>query len=152
MEGAGEAGSAGAAVQGENLKVAAAAKAEGQAFLAANAQKEGVTALDSGLQYQVIRAGTGAVPSLSDDVKIHYRGTLLDGTVFDETYERGEPATMPVARLISGWTEALMRMKTGAKWELYIPSDLAYGFRGQPPHIPSNATLIFEVELLEIVE
>lgn len=138
--------------QGENFRAAGIAKAKSVAFLAENAKKEGVVVMESGLQYRVIREGTGAIPVLSSDVKVHYRGALMDGTVFDETYERGKPATMGVARLITGWTEALMMMKTGAKWELCIPPDLGYGFRGHPPRIPSNTALVFEVELIEIVD
>lgn len=125
-------------------------KKDGEDFLAANRQKEGVVALDSGLQYKIIREGNGDIPKATDKVKVHYRGTLIDGTVFDSSYERGVPAEFFVRGVIKGWTEALQRMKTGAKWQLFIPSELAYGERGTGSAIGPNATLLFEVELLEI--
>ncbi|BCA80625.1 FKBP-type peptidyl-prolyl cis-trans isomerase [Desulfuromonas sp. AOP6] len=125
-------------------------KKEGQVFLAENAKKEGVVSLPSGLQYKVVSAGEGASPKAEDTVSVHYRGTLVDGTEFDSSYSRGEPATFPVNGVIPGWTEALQLMKKGAKYELYIPAELAYGQRGAGPAIGPNATLIFEVELLEI--
>ena len=125
--------------------------AEGTAFLEANKSKKGVTALASGLQYKVIKEGTGKTPALSDKVKTHYRGRLIDGTEFDSSYKRNQPAEFPVTGVIKGWTEALQLMKEGAKWELYIPANLAYGERGRPG-IPPNATLIFEIELLEVVK
>ena len=130
----------------------AAAQGEGQAFLDANAQKEGVTVTESGLQYEIMTEGTGAKPGFEDQVSVHYHGTLIDGTVFDSSVERNEPATFPLNRVIRGWTEALMLMPVGSKWKLVIPSDLAYGERGGPGgKIGPGATLIFEVELLEIL-
>ncbi len=122
----------------------------GEAFLAANAKKPGVKTTDSGLQYKVVKAGSGKQPSGSDMVEVHYRGTLIDGTEFDSSYSRGEPTSFPVNGVIRGWTEALTMMKEGAKWELYIPSDLAYGPRGAGALIGPNATLVFEVELLKV--
>lgn len=127
---------------------AEANKTEGGIFLTANAAKEGVVSLDSGLQYKIITEGAGANPQSSDTVSVHYRGTLIDGTEFDSSYSRGEPASFPVTAVIPGWTEALQLMKEGAKWELYIPSDLAYGPSGSGGVIGPNATLLFEVELL----
>jgi FKBP-type peptidyl-prolyl cis-trans isomerase FklB len=124
--------------------------AEGAAFLAENAKKEGVTTLPDGLQYKVLTAGTGPSPKATDTVKTHYKGRLIDGTVFDSSIDRGQPATFGVKQVIAGWTEALQKMKVGDKWELYIPSDLAYGLRGSPPAIGPNAMLIFEIELLGI--
>ncbi len=125
-------------------------KKQGEEFLAANAKKEGVNTLKSGLQYKVIREGDGAIPSAKDTVKVHYRGTLIDGTEFDSSFKRGEPANFGVTGVIKGWTEALQLMKTGAKWQLFIPSELAYGARGTGSNIGPNSTLIFDVELLEI--
>jgi FKBP-type peptidyl-prolyl cis-trans isomerase FklB len=125
--------------------------AAGKAFLAANGKKEGVKVLPSGLQYKVIKKGTGKTPTAADKVKTHYRGTLIDGTEFDSSYKRGKPAEFGVVKVIKGWTEALLLMKEGAKWELYIPADLAYGERARQT-IPANSTLIFEIELLEIVK
>mgnify|MGYP002623728325 CR=1 FL=1 len=127
-------------------------KAEGEAFLKANKEKEGVKATDSGLQYKILQEGDGESPKETDTVKVHYHGTLLDGTVFDSSVERGEPAQFPVNRVIAGWTEALQLMKVGDKYRLYIPSSLAYKERGAGGDIGPNATLIFDVELLEIVE
>ncbi len=124
-------------------------KKEGAAFLAANATKPGVVTLPSGLQYKVLVAGTGPKPSATDSVVCNYRGSLLDNTEFDSSYKRGQPATFPVSGVIKGWTEALQLMPVGSKWQLFIPSDLAYGERGQGP-IGPNATLVFEVELLSI--
>jgi FKBP-type peptidyl-prolyl cis-trans isomerase FklB len=123
---------------------------EGEAFLAENAQKEGVTVLPSGLQYRVVEAGKGKSPTAENMVTVHYRGRLVDGTEFDSSYERGEPATFPVAGVIPGWTEALQLMQEGAKWELVIPPALAYGERGAGQVIGPNAVLIFEVELLKV--
>ena len=125
-------------------------RAEGEAFLAAKAQEEGVIKTDSGLMYKVITAGTGATPKATDTVVAHYAGTLIDGTEFDSSYKRGNPATFGVSNLIPGWVEALQIMPVGSKWELYIPGDLAYGPRGNQG-IPPSATLIFELELLDIV-
>ncbi|MBU6121713.1 FKBP-type peptidyl-prolyl cis-trans isomerase [Hymenobacter siberiensis] len=125
-------------------------KAEGEAFLAENASKAGVTTLPSGLQYEVITQGTGAKPSLKSSVTTHYHGTLINGTVFDSSYQRGQPATFPVNGVIAGWTEALQLMPEGSKYRLYIPSDLAYGKRGAGRDIPGDTALIFDVELLKV--
>ena len=123
---------------------------EGEAFLAANKKKDSVITLASGLQYKVIVEGAGKMPKLYDTVTTNYRGTLIDGTEFDNSYKRGEPATFPVSGVIPGWTEALQHMKVGAKWQLFVPANLAYGERGAGQTIGPNATLIFEVELLSI--
>lgn len=125
-------------------------KQAGEAFLAENKNKEGVQTLPSGLQYQVLKEGTGKSPSASDTVTTHYHGTLIDGTVFDSSYERGQPATFPVNGVIAGWTEALQLMKEGSKWRLFIPSNLAYGGQGAGEDIGPNSTLIFDVELLSV--
>lgn len=125
-------------------------KKEGDAFLAANKSKPGVVALPDGLQYKIVKEGTGPKPAPTDTVSVNYRGTLINGTEFDSSYKRGEPATFPVGGVIKGWTEALQLMPVGSKWELYIPSDLAYGARGAGADIGPNATLLFEVELLSI--
>jgi len=125
-------------------------KKDGEAFLAANKSKEGIVTLPSGLQYKILTQGTGPKPTTEDTVVCNYRGTLIDGKEFDSSYQRGKPATFPVGRVIHGWTEALPLMPTGSKWQLFIPSDLAYGERGAGPNIGPNATLIFEVELLSI--
>ncbi len=125
--------------------------AEGNAFLEKNKEKEGVKELPSGLQYKIIKKGTGETPTADSRVKTHYRGTLINGTEFDSSYKRNKPAEFAVRGVIKGWTEALQLMKEGAKWELYIPANLAYGERGRPS-IPPNSTLIFEIELLEIVK
>ncbi len=122
---------------------------EGESFLAENGKKEGVVTTASGLQYKVLTAGTGPKPTPTDTVTVHYRGTLLDGTEFDSSYGRGEPVSFPVTGVIPGWVEALQLMTEGAKWELYIPSELAYGAGGTGGPIGPNATLIFEVELLK---
>lgn len=122
----------------------------GDAFLAANKTKPGVVTLPSGLQYKVITEGTGATPTANSVVTVNYAGTLIDGTEFDSSYKRGEPATFPVNGVIAGWTEALQLMKVGSKWELYIPASLAYGANGAPPVIGPNQTLIFTVELLGV--
>lgn len=124
---------------------------QGEAYLEDKAKEEGVVVLPSGLQYKIIRAGTGASPGPTDTVETHYRGTFLDGSEFDSSYDRDEPATFPVNRVISGWTEALQLMKVGAKWELYIPYNLAYGTSGRQG-IPPYSTLVFEIELLSIVK
>ncbi len=122
----------------------------GEAFLAANAKKEGVKTTATGLQYKVLKSGTGATPKLTDTVKVHYHGTLIDGTVFDSSVQRGQPVVFPVSGVIAGWTEALQMMKVGDKWQLFIPAKLAYGERSPSPQIGPNSTLIFEVELLGI--
>ena len=124
--------------------------AAGTAFLEANKAKEGVKVRPSGLQYKVITEGTGRTPTAVDKVKTHYRGTLINGAEFDSSYERNQPAEFPVNGVIKGWTEALQLMKEGAKWELYIPANLAYGERGRPG-IPPNSVLIFQIELLEVL-
>ncbi len=126
-------------------------RAEGQAFLDKNAERPEVKVLPSGLQYEVLQEGEGEKPTADSKVKVHYHGTLIDGTVFDSSVERGEPATFGVGQVIEGWTEALQLMPEGAKWKLYIPSDLAYGARGAGQKIGPYTTLIFEVELLEIM-
>jgi len=126
------------------------ATAEGSSFLVENAKKEGVITTSSGLQYEIITNGTGATPTETDQVTVHYHGTLIDGTVFDSSVDRGQPATFPVNGVIPGWVEALQLMNVGSKYKLYIPSDLAYGERGAGGSIGPNATLIFEVELLSI--
>jgi len=123
-------------------------KKEGDAFLAANKTKEGVITLPSGLQYKVLQEGTGPKPSASDTVTVNYRGTLLNGAEFDSSFKRGQPASFGVGQVIRGWTEALQLMPVGSKWQVFIPSDLAYGPHGSGPTIGPNATLIFEVELL----
>ena len=125
-------------------------KKAGEVFLAANAKKEGVVTLKSGLQYKVLVNGKGAMPKKGDTVVTHYVGTLIDGTEFDSSRRRGTPATFPVTGVIAGWVEALKLMPVGSKWMLYIPSQLAYGERGAGGKISPNATLIFEIELLEI--
>jgi FKBP-type peptidyl-prolyl cis-trans isomerase FklB len=125
-------------------------KKQGLAFLEANKTKEGVVVLPSGLQYKILQEGTGPKPSNTDSVVCNYRGTLLDSTEFDSSYKRGQPATFPVTGVIKGWTEALQLMPVGSKWQLFIPSELAYGERGAGAQIGPNATLIFEVELLSI--
>jgi FKBP-type peptidyl-prolyl cis-trans isomerase len=124
---------------------------EGEAFLADNAKTEGVVSLPSGLQYKVLKKGTGPSPKATDTVRTHYHGTLINGKVFDSSVERGEPAEFPVNRVIPGWTEALQLMKVGDQWQLVIPSKLAYGKRGSPGGIAPDTVLIFEVELLDIV-
>jgi len=124
---------------------------KGEAFLAENAKKEGVKTTASGLQYKVLKEGTGKSPQATDTVSVHYRGTLLDGTEFDSSIKRGQPAEFPLNRVIPGWTEGVQLMKVGAKYQFTIPSKLAYGERGTPGGpIPPNSTLIFEVELLAI--
>ena len=124
----------------------------GEEFLASNKAKSGVVALPSGLQYEIIKAGTGPKPKPEDQVKCHYTGTTIDGKVFDSSVQRGEPAVFPVNRVIPGWTEALQLMPVGSKWKLFIPAALAYGEKGAGQDIKPNSTLIFEVELLEIVK
>ena len=127
-------------------------KAAGEAFLAENAKKEGVVTTERGLQYKVIKAGKGEVPTATSTVKVNYKGTLIDGTEFDSSYKRNEPTTFRANQVIKGWTEALTMMPVGSKWELYIPQDLAYGARETGGQIKPFSTLIFEVELLEVVQ
>ncbi len=128
----------------ENLK-------SGLTFLAENSKKAGVIELPSGLQYKVLNEGFGDIPTINDEVKCHYHGTLIDGTVFDSSVQRGQPAVFPVSGVIQGWVEALQLMSTGSKWRLFIPSDLAYGENGAGGVIGPNSTLVIDVELLEIV-
>ena len=138
-------------MQAEAQQKAEAAAAEGRAFLAENAQRDGVTVLASGLQYEVLVTGEGARPTREDNVRTHYHGTLIDGSVFDSSYERGQPAEFPVGGVIAGWTEALQLMTKGAKWRLYVPYQLAYGAQGSPGGIPPYSTLVFDVELIDIL-
>lgn len=133
--------------RGEEARVNAE---EGEAFLAANAEKEGVIVTDSGLQYRVITEGEGASPDADDRVTVHYRGKLINGVEFDSSYARDEPATFGLNQVIPGWTEGVQLMKEGAKYEFFVPSELAYGEQGRPGPIGPNATLIFEVELIEV--
>jgi len=133
-------------------KAAEKNKVAGEKFLEENKAKEGVVTTESGLQYKVLTEGKGAIPTKDQKVKVHYRGTTIDGKEFDSSYKRNEPATFLPTRVIKGWTEALQLMPVGSKWELYIPSDLAYGARGAGANIGPNSTLIFEVELLDIVK
>ena len=123
---------------------------EGEKFLIDNAKRNEVTTLESGLQYEILKTGEGPMPSLNDQVTTHYHGTLIDGTVFDSSVDRGEPATFPVSGVIKGWTEALQLMSVGSKWKLFVPYDLAYGERGAGPQIGPFTTLVFEVELIKI--
>jgi FKBP-type peptidyl-prolyl cis-trans isomerase len=137
--------------QEDKMQLAGGAnKQAGDAFLAANKSKESVVTLPSGLQYKILTEGTGPKPTASDSVVCNYRGTLIDGKEFDSSYQRGQPATFPVGQVIKGWTEALQLMPVGSKWQLFIPSELAYGSRGAGADIGPNSTLIFEVELISI--
>ncbi|MBN1927492.1 MAG: FKBP-type peptidyl-prolyl cis-trans isomerase [Prolixibacteraceae bacterium] len=136
----------------ENDKKAQVNKEKGEAFLNENAKKEGVQVTESGLQYEVLVEGDGPKPTAENTVKVHYHGTTIDGKVFDSSVDRGEPATFPLKGVIKGWTEGVQLMPVGSKYKFYIPSELAYGPRQQGPDIPPHSTLIFEVELLEIVE
>ncbi|HTE23895.1 FKBP-type peptidyl-prolyl cis-trans isomerase [Flavitalea sp.] len=141
----------------EYMQVAKSAKAsgnkkEGEAFLAQNKTKQGVTTTASGLQYSIITEGTGPKPTTDDQVKVHYHGTLLDGTIFESSVQRGEPIVLGLRNVIAGWTEALQLMPVGSKWKLFLPSDLAYGDMGSGAMIKPGATLVFEVELIEIVK
>jgi FKBP-type peptidyl-prolyl cis-trans isomerase FklB len=137
-------------MQARAAQQAEAAASEGLAFLSENAKRDGITVLASGLQYEVLTAGEGAKPALENTIRAHYHGTLSDGTVFDSSYDRGEPAEFPISGVIPGWTEALQLMGTGSKWRLYIPSELAYGEQGVGS-IPPHSALVFDVELLEIL-
>lgn len=132
-------------------QVNAANVEQGKSFLEANAKKEGVHTLPSGLQYEVITEGNGKQPKATDQVKCHYEGTLIDGTLFDSSVKRGQPAVFGVNQVIQGWVEALQLMTEGAKWRLYIPSELGYGAQGAGELIPPHSTLIFEVELIEVL-
>jgi FKBP-type peptidyl-prolyl cis-trans isomerase FklB len=136
----------------KQAEVAKKNKEAGEAFLAENKRKEGVKKLPSGLQYMVIKAGKGKKAKLNDTVTVNYRGTLIDGTEFDSSYRRGKPVTFQVSDVIPGWTEALQLMEEGAKWQIFVPSNLAYGERGEGGVIGPNATLIFEIELISIQE
>src|SRR5579863_5553604 len=136
--------------QAKMQEAGAANKKEGETFLAANKSKEGVVTLSSGLQYKILKAGTGPKPTASDSVVCNYQGTFINGKEFDSSYKRGQPATFPVTGVIKGWTEALQLMPVGSKWQLFVPADLAYGERGHGRDIEPNAMLIFEVELLAI--
>ena len=127
------------------------AKAAGESFLAENAKKEGVVVLPSGLQYQVLKEGNGKKPSSTDQVKCHYEGTLIDGTIFDSSYQRNEPATFGLNQVIAGWTEGVQLMSEGAKYRFFIPYNLAYGERGAGAQIPPFAALVFDVELLKVL-
>ncbi|WP_051906784.1 FKBP-type peptidyl-prolyl cis-trans isomerase [Methylomarinum vadi] len=125
-------------------------KAAGEAFLAENGKKDNIVTTDSGLQYEVIEQGNGASPSATDNVTVHYKGTTIDGKVFDSSYDRGAPATFPLNRVIAGWTEGLQLMKEGAKYRFFIPAQLAYGERGAGRVIGPNSALIFDVELIKV--
>jgi len=133
-----------------NQKLAETNKKSGEAFLSENKKKEGVVTLPSGLQYKIIKTGTGGFPAAADTVTVNYKGTLVDGTEFDSSYKRGEPLTFPVGGVIPGWTEALQKMKVGSKWQLFVPASLGYGEKGAGSVIGPNAALIFEVELISV--
>ncbi|PVZ31314.1 FKBP-type peptidyl-prolyl cis-trans isomerase [Pseudomonas sp. CC120222-01a] len=137
-------------MQAEAAAKAEAAAAAGKEFLVENAKREGITTLASGLQFEVLTAGEGAKPTRESNVRTHYHGTLIDGTVFDSSYDRGQPAEFPVGGVIAGWTEALQLMNAGSKWRLYVPSELAYGAQGVGS-IPPHSTLVFDVELLDVL-
>lgn len=145
-------GKLGAAKQKEMEEKGAVVRVEGEKFLEENKKRTGVVTTDSGLQYEIIKAGEGPKPGPTDKVKTHYHGTLINGTVFDSSVERGQPIEFPVNGVIKGWTEALQLMPVGSKWKLFIPYDLAYGERGAGGQIPPYSALVFEVELLEIVK
>lgn len=136
----------------KNKELGVKNKKEGDAFLAENTKKEGVVTLPSGLQYKVMTEGKGKMPKTTDIVTVNYKGALIDGTEFDSSYKRGQPATFPVNGVIPGWTEALQLMKEGSKWQLFIPSNLAYGDKGAGRDIGPNAVLIFDVELISVAE
>ena len=139
-------------LQRQQAEAGKAVREEGERYLAENAQKEGVTVLPSGLQYVVLTEGTGAKPKATDHVKCHYEGRLTDGTVFDSSYRRGEPAVFPLNGVIAGWTEGVQLMGEGAKFRFFIPYQLAYGERGAGQSIPPYAALVFDVELIEVVK
>jgi FKBP-type peptidyl-prolyl cis-trans isomerase FklB len=132
-------------------KASAGAINEGKAFLAENVKRSEVITLESGLQYEIMTAANGPIPTATDKVKVHYHGSLINGTVFDSSVNRGEPATFGVTQVISGWVEALQLMPVGSKWKLFIPSNLAYGAQGAGQQIGPHTTLVFEVELIEII-
>lgn len=138
-------------IEAKQAEQAKAFAAEGEAFLAENARRDEVVVLESGLQYEVVEEGDGEVPGASNVVRTHYRGTLINGTQFDSSYDRGEPAEFPVNGVIAGWTQALQQMKVGSKWKLYIPYNLAYGERGAGGDIGPYQALVFDIELLAIV-
>jgi len=138
--------------QSLQAKMGDKAESEGKAFLEENSKRAEIVTLESGLQYEVLSKGEGAIPQAADTVKVHYHGTLIDGKVFDSSVKRGEPATFGVTQVISGWVEALQLMPVGSKWKLYIPSELAYGAQGAGQSIAPYSALIFEVELLDIVK
>ena len=137
-------------MQAEAAAKAEAAAAEGKAFLADNGKRDGIVTLASGLQYEVLSTGDGATPTRDSTVRTHYHGTLVDGSVFDSSYERGQPAEFPVGGVIAGWTEALQLMQAGSKWRLYVPSELAYGAQGVGS-IPPHSVLVFDIELLDVL-
>jgi len=137
-------------MQAEAAAKAEAAAGAGKEFLAENAKRDGITTLASGLQFEVLTAGEGAKPTRESNVRTHYHGTLIDGTVFDSSYDRGQPAEFPVGGVIAGWTEALQLMNAGSKWRLYVPSELAYGAQGVGS-IPPHSVLVFDVELLDVL-
>lgn len=139
-------------MQADAAKKSEVAKAAGDMFMADNGKREGVKTTESGLQYEVLKAADGPKPAATDQVKVHYHGTLVDGKVFDSSVERGEPVTFPVHGVIKGWVEALQLMPVGSKWKLFIPSELAYGKQGAGADIGPDSALVFEVELLEIVK
>lgn len=139
-----------AKLQAAAAEAGKAAKAAGEAFLAENGKKDGVVTLPSGLQYQVLKEGNGKKPSATDQVVCHYEGTLIDGTVFDSSYQRNQPATFGLNQVIAGWTEGVQLMQEGAKYRFFIPYKLAYGERGAGAQIPPFATLVFDVELIEV--
>jgi FKBP-type peptidyl-prolyl cis-trans isomerase FklB len=138
--------------EAEAKQIGDANKQAGQQFLAANKSKPGVVTLPSGLQYKIVKEGTGPKPTATDTVVCNYRGTLINGTEFDSSYKGGQPATFPVDKVIKGWTEILQLMPVGSKWEVYVPSDMAYGERSPGAEIPPNSTLIFEIDLMSIQE
>ncbi|WP_286235524.1 FKBP-type peptidyl-prolyl cis-trans isomerase [Thalassotalea sediminis] len=138
-------------LQEQEQELAKEKAAEGEAYLAENAKREGIVVLDSGLQYEVITEGNGDKPTAQSTVRTHYHGTFINGDVFDSSYDRGQPAEFPVGGVIQGWTEALQIMPVGSKWRLYVPYNLAYGERGSQGAIPPYATLVFDIELLDII-
>ncbi len=138
-------------IEAKNAEQSGKMKELGLSFLQKNAEREGVTLTDSGIQYEILEAGEGATPDKDATVKVHYHGTFIDGQVFDSSIERDDPATFGVTQVISGWTEALQMMQVGAKWRITLPPELAYGDAGAPPSIPGGSVLQFEIHLLDIV-